>query len=340
MSNKSKAEIRPSLLEVAMKCKRGLIIGLGGGGDVIQGIPIARLFKQLNFEEVYIGGVNCQWWMQDGKPQSDVFGVSILGPTLYDINKLSDTEVLSQNILKVCKKSQLEGCQPAEAVLADILPGTPFVASLLNGPVGLATGLKEFITKNNIDIVVGVDIGSDSFHRGDEVQLAHTSLVDFMSIGALIDLTCPVFYGVSGYGCDGEMQISELDERVGVVMAAGGYLGAHGLTQGDVTEMIEACEVYPDPVEPLAPLAAKGELGLRRVNTHGPWGTPVQVGPLAAVMLFFDPMIMAKTVSHGILKLKNAHSLEEAERIFYEDLGELPESRLLPVVRYFKEPSV
>ena len=56
-------------------------------------------------------------------------------------------------------------------------------------------------------------------------------------------------------------------------------------------------------------------------------------------MMFFDPMIMAETV-YGILKLKNAQSLEEAERIFYEDLGELPESRLLPTVRYFKEPSV
>ena len=340
MSDKSKSTIRPSLLEVAMQSKRAMIIGLGGGGDVIQGIPLARLFRQLNFEEVYIGGVNCQWWMPDGKPQSDVFGVSILGPTLYDTEQLSDTKALAPNILEVNSKSQLNGCQPAEAVLADMLPGTPFVASLMEGPIGLAAGLKEFVAKKEIDLVVGVDIGSDSFHRGDEVQLAHTSLVDFMSIGALLDLSCPVFYGVSGYGCDGEMQISELDERVGVVMAANGYLGAHGLTQGDVAEMIEACEVYPDPVEPLAPLAAKGELGLRRVNTHGPWGTPVNVGPLAAVMLFFDPMIMAETVSYGILKLKNAQSLEEAERIFYQDLGELPESRLLPTVRYFKEPSV
>lgn len=321
-----------------MRSKRALIMGLGGGGDVIQGIPLGRLFRQLNFEEIYIGGVNCQWWMPDGKPQSDVFGVSVLGPTLYDIDQLSRTDLLAPNIRKVTTNSQLNGCQPAEAVLADMLPGTPFVASLLNGPVGLAHGLKQFVEERQIDLVVGVDIGSDSFHRGDEVQLAHTSLVDFMSIGALLELPCPVFYGVSGYGCDGEMQISELDERVGVVMAAGGYLGAHGLTQGDVAEMIAACEAYPDPVEPLAPLAAKGELGLRRVNTHGPWGTPVHVGPLAAVMLFFDPAVMAKTVSHGIMKLRSAESLEEAERIFHEELGELPESQLLPTVRYFKEP--
>ena len=86
MNDKPTGKISPSLLEVAMQSKRALIIGLGGGGDVIQGIPLARLFQQLKFEEVYIGGVNCQWWMPDGKPQSDVFGVSILGPTLYDLS--------------------------------------------------------------------------------------------------------------------------------------------------------------------------------------------------------------------------------------------------------------
>ncbi|WP_269525983.1 DUF1152 domain-containing protein [Coraliomargarita parva] len=330
--------LKPSLLEVALKSKRGLILGLGGGGDVIQGIPVARLFQQLGFDEVYIGGVSCQWWMPDGKPQSDVFGTSILGPTIYDIHQLSDSELLAPEIRSVNSKSAIGTCQPAEAVLAESLPGTPFVASLRQGTAGLAASLKEFVEAKGIDIVVGVDIGSDSFHRGDEVQLAHTSLVDFMSIGALLDLPCPIFYGVSGYGCDGEMQLPELDERVGIVMKAGGYLGAHGLTQGDVASMLEACEAYPDPVEPLAPLAATGELGLRRVNTHGPWGTPVHVSPLAAVMMFFDPAIMAAEVSKGILALKNTTSLAEAERIFYEDLGELPESRLLPTVRYFKEP--
>jgi hypothetical protein len=327
-----------SLLEVALKSKRALILGLGGGGDVIQGIPLARLFQQLGFDEVLIGGVNCQWWMPDGKPQSDVFGVSVLGPTLYDINALSYSEALAPHIRTVCKESAIGSCQPAEAVLAELLPGTPFVTSLMDGPAGLASDLKELVETRGIDLVVGVDIGSDSFHRGDEVQLAHTSLVDFMSIGALLDLPCPVFYGVSGYGCDGEMQIEELDERVGVVMQAGGYLGAHGLTRGDVALMLEACELYPDPVEPLAPLAATGKLGLQRVNTHGPWGTPVRVSPLAAVMLFFDPQIMAREVSKGILALKDCQSLKEAETIFHEQLGELPESRLFPTIQFFKDP--
>ena len=327
---------KPSLLEIALKSKRALIMGLGGGGDVIQGIPVARLFEQLNFEEIYIGGISCQWWMPDGRPQSDVYRVSVLGPTLYNIHDLSGTELLAPEIRSVTTESKIGDCQPAEAVLANALPGKVFVAGLLNGSAGLAASLKQFVENNRIDLVVGVDIGSDSFHRGDEVQPAHTSLVDFMSLGALLDLPCPIFYGVSGYGCDGEMQISELDERVGVVMKAGGYLGAHGITQADAREMLKACEVYPDPVEPLAPLAATGELGWKRVNTHGPWGTPVHVTPAAAVMFFFDPRVLAESCSKGILALKDTTSLAEAERIYREDLGEYPESQLMPTIQFFK----
>ena len=327
---------KPSLLETALKGKRALILGLGGGGDVIQGIPPARLFQQLGYEEIFLGGVNCQWWMPDGAPQSNVYGTSVLGPTLYDIHQLDPSEKIAPEIRLVSKESAIGDCQPAEAALTDRLPGTQFVGSLNAGVSGLAESLRQLVEEKNIDLVVGVDIGSDSFHRGDEVQPAHTSLVDFMSIGALLDLPCPIFYGVAGYGCDGEMQLPELDERVGSVMRAGGYLGAHGLTQGDVAAMLEVCEVYPDPVEPLAPRAAAGELGLRRVNTHGPWGTPVHVGPLAAVMLFFDPRIMASENSRGILALKNTRSLAEAEQIFRDELGEFPESRLFPTIQFFK----
>jgi len=335
--NATPSPIKPSLLETALESKRALILGLGGGGDVIQGIPAARLFRQLGFEAIYLGGVNCQWWMPDGQPQSDVFGVSILGPTIYDVDRLEPSERWAPRLRGVSAASSAGGRRPAEAVLADLLPGRPFVASLSDGSAGLAESLAGFVEERGIDLVVGVDIGSDSFHRGDEVQPAHTSLVDFLSIGALLELPCPIFYGVAGYGCDGEMQLPELDERVGATMRAGGYLGAHGLTQGDVAAMLEACERYPDPVEPLAPLAARGELGLRRVNTHGPWGTPVNVTPLAAVMLFFDPRVMASEVSPGILALKDTTSLAEAERIFQRDLGEYPESRLLPTVRFFRE---
>src|SRR4030066_394393 len=71
------------------------------------------------------------------------------------------------------------GRRPAEAVLADQLPGDGhFVAGITEGVVGLRDGLLQVIRDRAIDLFVGVDIGSDSFHNGKEALPAKTALVD------------------------------------------------------------------------------------------------------------------------------------------------------------------
>jgi hypothetical protein len=330
--------IKPSLLETALGKKKALVLGVGGGGDVIQGIPVARLLKQLGLETVYLGGVACSWWTPDGNPLSQTWGTAVMGPTLYDVTLLKPANALAPQIVEVNKETTLDGRVPCEASLADTLPADViFIAGLTGGSQGLGAGLKELVDREGIDLVVGVDIGSDTFFDGKNAMPAKTSLVDFISMGALLELDCPIFYGVAGYGADGEMPLDELDDRVQRVMQAGGYLGAHGLTQGDVAAMEAACELYGDPVEPISWRAAKGEHGWTNVWTHGPWGTAVKVTPLAAVMLFFDPKTLAEKNTTGILAIQKSASLKEAEAIFKNELKQYPESKLHPTIEFFPE---
>lgn len=332
------SDVKPSLTEMALQSQRVIIMGIGGGGDAIQAIPVANYLKVLGVETLYIGGVSCQWWTPEGNPLSDSWGASVLGPTVYDVRELSEAEMWAPVIAGVGTKSNFHGRRPAEAVLADQLPADGiFAAGLTDGVVGLRDSLKQVIAEREIDLFVGVDIGSDSFHNGEEAQPAYTSLVDFMSLAAMIQLDCPVVYGVSGYGCDGEMQLDELDERVSIVMREGGYLGAYGLTQRDVRDMLRAAEAYPDPIEHWAPRAARGEFGTHMVNVGRPWGTVIHVTPLASVMMFFDPRTMVKHVSKGVKALTDTTSLAEAEDIYKEQLGQYPETRLKYVVNYFRE---
>jgi len=226
--------------------------------------------------------------------------------------------------------------RPAEAVLAHLLPGTPFVADLTHGVVGLRDNLEQLIKARGIDLVVGVDIGSDSFHDGREVVRAQTSLIDFISLGALTQLSVPVVYALAGYGSDGEMRLEELDERVGRVMKGGGFLGALGLTHRDVDEMLAACALYPDPIEHYVALAARGEFGYRHVQTASPWGSAVKITPLAAMVLIFDPRAMVREACVGVETLKATRSLAEAEELYATVLGQIPETRLAPVIRYMK----
>lgn len=329
---------KPSLIDLALNAESAMIMGIGGGGDIIQGIPVANLLRKLGVSKIYMGGVACQWWTPDGNPLADDWGTAVMGPTLYPVADLGEAELVAPHFAIVKSDSNYGGRRPCEARLAELLePEAMFVAGLTGGVVGLADSLKAIIAELSVDLFVGVDIGSDSFHDGTEACPAKTSMVDFMSLGAMTQLNCPAVYGVSGYGCDGEMQIEELDERVSRVMRAGGFLGAHGLTQEDVLQMEAASEAYPDPVEPMSYRAARGEIGFKNVWTHGPYGTVVKVTPLAAVMLLFDPTSVVESCSKGVKALLNTNSLEEVERIFKEDLGQFPESRMHPVIDFFRK---
>ncbi|SVD67327.1 uncharacterized protein METZ01_LOCUS420181, partial [marine metagenome] len=93
--------IKPSLLENALGKKKALVLGIGGGGDVIQGIPVARLLKQIGLETVFLGGVACSWWTPDGNPLSQTWGTAVMGPTLYDDNQLSPANLLASQIVEV-----------------------------------------------------------------------------------------------------------------------------------------------------------------------------------------------------------------------------------------------
>ena len=325
-----------SLTEAALKSRRAMVMGIGGGGDVIQAIPIANYLGLLGVDKVYVGGVGCQWWAPKNDPPPGPWA-RICGPTILDVADMENVDPWAPVVVGIRSDSHYNGQQPAEAVLRSRLPWDVFVAGLTEGVVGLRDSLQQVIKDHGIDLFVGVDVGSDSWHRGDEAMPASSSLVDFMSLSAMIQLECHTIFGFSGYGCDAEMQLDELDERVARAMQAGGFLGAYGITQKDAAQMLDACEAYYDPIEHWAPRAARGEIGLKYLAVVSPWGRVARVVPHSAVFMFFDPKILVNEVSTGVKALMYTKSLAEAERIFQDELGQFPETQAKYVVNYLRE---
>jgi hypothetical protein len=231
-------------------------------------------------------------------------------------------------------ESKFESNRPAEAAVSGVVPWDVFVGGLSNGVIGLRDSLNQFIADEGIDLFIGADIGAHSFHDGKETSPPFTTLVSLMSLGAMIQLDCPTIYGFAGYTVDAEMEIEELDERVGRIMKAGGYLGAYGLTQRDVKDYLIACEAFPDPIEPLVAHAARGDLGLKQVPVISPWGRRAYLTPLSTIYLFLDPKIMVEEVSTCVKELMNTQSIEEAESIYYEKIGLFPETWAPRVINY------
>jgi hypothetical protein len=327
---------KPSLTEAALKSRRAIVMGIGGGGDVIQAIPIANYLSLLGVEEIYVGGVGCQWWAPKGEALPNNWA-RVCGPTILDVSRMENVDLWAPMVVGVRADSHFNGQRPAEAVLRDSLPWDVFIAGLTQGVVGLRDSLQQVINDREIDLFVGVDVGSDSWHRGDEAMPASSSLVDFMSLSAMIQLDCHVIFGFSGYGCDAEMQLEELEERVAKAMQAGGYLGAYGITQRDAAQMLAACEAHYDPIEHWAPRAARGEIGLKYLAVVSPWGRVARVTPHAATFMFFDPHVVVNEVSTGVRALMRTQSLSEAEQIFRDELGQFPETQAKYVVNYLRE---
>lgn len=326
--------IKPSLTELALKSKRALLLGVGGGGDVILTFPLANYLSLLGVEEIIIGGVGSQWWNPQGGSTIENF---VIGPLVYDVTQLTNAELWAPLLARVTPESRFEDNRPAEAAVSQVSRWPVLVGGLTHGVAGLRDSLNQLIRERQIDLFIGADIGAHTFHDGNETSPPFTTLVSLMTLSAMLQLECPVVYGFAGYTCDAEMEIEELDERVGRIMKAGGFLGAYGLTQQDVQDYEAACEAFKDPIEPLVTRAARGDLGLKRIPVMSPWGRRVYLTPLSAIYLLLDPHTLVSEVSSGVALLKETHSMAEAEQIYQEKMGLFPETRVKRTVNFLRE---
>ena len=325
---------KPSLTELALKSKTAMVMGMGGGGDVILTVPIANYLKLLGVETIFIGGVSSQWWNPSGGSTIENF---VIGPKVYDVSLLTDAELWAPQVAQVSGKSKVDGNRPAEAAVSEVVAWETFIGGLAGGVAGLRDGLNQVIAERGVDLFVGADIGAHTFHDGKEASPPFTSLVSFMTLSALIQLDCPTVYGFAGYTCDAEMEIEELDERVGRIMRAGGFLGAYGLSQQDVEDFMRASQAFPDPILPLVAHAAQGDLGLKKIPVMVPWGRRAYITPLSAIFLFLDPQIMVEEVTWGAKALRQTKSMAEAEKIYQEEIGLYPETRVKRVVNFVRD---
>lgn len=316
--------IRKSLHEMALKSKKALLIGIGGGGDIIQTIPIRNYLKLLGVEEVYLAGVAGEWWPFDTSSPSEY----IWAPTVYAVADLTDAQLVTDGAAKVNPETKYKGRSIAEAKIAQALGVETYVFSVHQGVQGLLKSLQGFIAKTGVDLVVGMDVGSDSLYSGEgEIHQPKTPLVDFIVLSALTQLEVDTVYGLAGLGCDGEMEIVDVERNVSKIMQAGGFIGAYGLTQQDVLDMEKACDLFADPVERFPCLAAKGDFGYKNMKLMDIWGATVKLMPITAVTLFFEPVVVVEACARYAAKIAQTNSLEEAEEIFLS-LEVVPETRL------------
>jgi hypothetical protein len=295
------------------RSRRPLVLGIGGGGDVVGALATAEACR-LQGAEPQVGGVTWERRPIDPKPgpraEAEIEGSRRLAPGVLAASP--GTRVRESGVLFA--ESRMAGVLAEETILVD--------ATL--GPSQLADGLAAAAEVLGADLIVFVDVGGDALAHGDEPGLA-SPLCDAVMLAAAARLAeraaaggspalPAVLGGIFGIGCDGELTPSEVLARLAEVGAAGGLAGARGLTPAVAERLEEAVGVVPTEASAQAIRCFRGELGQAEIRSGR---RTVELSPAGALTFYFDPLAALRSAARLAAAVIDAPDLEAANEILH-----------------------
>lgn len=274
-----------------------LSLGIGGGGDVVGALGVADLARAAGLA-ARVGGVTWERRPVDPLP----------GPRRLD--ELRQARALNDHVaLAGPETTGPGGFRFAESHMARFLGEETVLVDPHGGPQTMAAAIDDGARQLGCDLVALVDVGGDVLAHGHEPGLA-SPLCDSLLLAAAAYMTTPTVGVVFGTACDGELTPDEVLERIAEVAAAGGLLGAHGLTPPELTRLEAAVDMVPTEASAMALRCGRGDFG--RAEIRGGRRT-VPLSPLGSILFFYDPAVAIASAARLAGLVSDAASLEEAE---------------------------
>jgi hypothetical protein len=289
----------PSLEDILRASSHALVIGVGGGGDVVGALAAARFLEFCGLR-CTLGGLSWERLVYDPIPGprnfDEVINVRALHPRAWMANAASQTTT---------------GVPFAEARMAEVL-GTEILLIDINGGVqGVVAGMEAAIKELQPDLLVGLDVGGDSLAQGHEPGL-RSPLADSIMLAAYVELEKRghrVLWGVFGYGSDGELSIDEIDMALNKIAAGGGWLGACSLTPKIAAELQDVIKRVPTEASEIPLKCFRGAWGETRIRGGD---RSVKLTPLTALTFFLSATALFETLSKPAQAVRASTSLEQA----------------------------
>lgn len=297
---------KPALEDILRSAHKALVIGVGGGGDVVGTIPTARFLELFDITCI-LGGLSWERLVYDPQPGTrklaEVTRVDPLAPTVW----LANAQTTTSSGVRFAE-SDVAALYDTQTLLVDLSQRTP----------GVVSGLRTALQTLDADLLVGVDVGGDSLAAGHEAGL-RSPLADAIMLAAFYELsdTVPCLWGVFGYGSDAELTISEIDAALSTAARHGGLLGAWGMTPGVTAEMQRVIANVRTEASAIAVDCANGATGVKSIRN----GTrTVTLSPVCTVTFYLSPRVLYEHVATLASAVHRATSLEAASTIIC-DLG-------------------
>ena len=288
-----------SLEELLRAATHALVVGVGGGGDVVGALATAR-FLEFVGPRFTLGGVSWERIVYDPVPGprklSEVRNVAVLHPFAWLANRDSQTDT---------------GVFFAESLMAAAIGQDVLLIDINGGVNGVVDGLETAIEKLDIDLLVGIDVGGDSLAQGTEPGL-RSPLADSIMLAAFTELEKRgrrTLWGVFGYGSDGELTVDEIETALSKIAVSGGLLGAWGLTPKIAEELEEVVKTVPTEASAIPLQCFRGASGTKKIRDGN---RSLKLTPLTALTFFMAPTKLYETLSRPAQAVRQSSSLEEA----------------------------
>jgi hypothetical protein len=283
--------------------RRPLVIGMGGGGDVVGALATAEAMRVYDGAEPLVGGLT--WERRPIDP--------VAGPRRVD--EIEGGWELAPGVLLAGPRTRVRDRDVyfAESRMAAYLGRPSVLVDIHGGPGAVAEGLGMAVAALDRDLVVFVDVGGDVLAQGDEPGL-RSPLCDAVMLAVAQMLAAegqPVLLGIFGIGCDSELTVDEVLERISWVAAAGGLCGVRGLTEPVARRVEESLELVPTEASAQAVRAFRGVHGTVAIRGGA---REFSLSSVAAQTVFLDVAAAGAAAGRLAGALAGARSLEEANQ--------------------------
>jgi ribulose-5-phosphate 4-epimerase/fuculose-1-phosphate aldolase len=284
--------------------ERPLVLGIGGGGDVVGALATAELCRLRYGARPVLGGVS--WERRPIDPQP--------GPRA--VEEIEDARAIAPAVLAAGPATRVRGSgvRFAESRLAELLGEETVLVAVGGGPAAVAEGLVTATRELGFDLAIFIDVGGDVIAHGDEPGLA-SPLCDAVMLAAAARLQRiggpPVLAGIFGVGCDGELTPSEVFTRLDLVREAGGLATPPpARIEPEIAGRLEkAVAAVPTEASAMALRAYRGETGTFTIRKGR---RTVQLTRQAEETWFFDPAFAIRSAAPLAASVLDAPDLEGA----------------------------
>jgi hypothetical protein len=287
--------------------RRPLVLGIGGGGDVVGALATAELGRLYDGSDPLVGGVTWERRPIDPVP----------GPRAA--SEIDDAELLAPGVLTAGPETRVRasGVRFGESHMASFLGSPTVLVDINDGVAAVADGLAEASDRLGVDLIVFIDVGGDVLAQGDERGLS-SPLCDAMMLAAAARLSQAgrsVLAGIFGIGCDAELTPREVLALLARLADAGGWAGARGLTEPVASRLEQAMEFVPTEASAQAVRAFRGASGTTTIRGGR---RSLELSPDAAVTFYLDVERTVEATGRLARAVDGAANLEEANRALNE----------------------